>query len=66
MKAVVTSDGDGVVSQAGSALLAQVADKTGLPPGTVRAIVGPVLRQIQLPIDQRPPTIGGVSQNTPI
>ena len=63
MKVNVTSAGDGVVSHAGSALLAQVADKTGLSPGF--AIVGPVLRQIQLPIDQRPPTIGGVGRNTP-
>src|SRR5881398_2041573 len=30
MKVEVTSDGEGLVSHAGSALLAQVADKTGL------------------------------------
>ena len=39
----VTPDGDGLVSHAGSALLAQVADKTGLTRGLSRALWG--LRQ---------------------
>ena len=40
----VTSDGDGVVSHAGSALLAQVADKTGLTRALSAALGEPGLR----------------------
>ena len=37
----VTSDGEGLVSHAGSALLAQIADKSGLTQGAVGAPGGP-------------------------
>ena len=43
MKVDVTPDGDGLVSHAGSALLAQVADKTGLTRALSRGLGG--LRQ---------------------
>ena len=40
----VTSDGDGLVSHAGSALLARVADKTGLTRALSAALIEPGLR----------------------
>ncbi len=40
----VTSDGDGLVSHAGSALLARVADKTGLTRALSAALSEPGLR----------------------
>src|SRR5258708_27624714 len=40
----VASDGDGLVSHAGSALLAQVADKTGLTRALSRGLAGLQLR----------------------
>ena len=44
----VTADGEGLVSHAGSALLAQVADKSGLTQGAVAAsLTGLKLRAVR-------------------
>lgn len=44
MKVDVTSDGEGVVSHAGSAVPAEVADKTGLTRALSTGLAGPQRR----------------------